>query len=312
MALNTPTSDFQTSSLNGAINASVDSMTIGTGLSIPATNGALQIDYDSIIAVGSASSPETILYATYNSVTGAVSGMTRGQAGTTGVSHSNGASIQCGNSSVYFTALNALYDGWIPVEETWSRVSNTSFTITGDYTGVLAVGDKLKVTDTTVKYFYITAVSYSAPNTTVTITGGTDYVLAATPTLQYYSKASSPVGFPDWFNWTPTLGASGSMTFTSTNILNARFKITGRQVTVSITTTGTTGGSASVNLTFTLPIVGARQYNGFSAYVGDGGDIVGFGFLDSNKNKVFIEKTGGDNFGLGAGRSFSCYGSYEI
>jgi len=259
MATAVPTADFQTSSLNGAINAVVDSMVIGTGLTIPATNGALQIDYDSSAAVGAASGPETIIYATYNTATGDVAGMTRGSGGTTGVTHSNGASVQCGNSSVYFTALNALYDGWIPVTETWTRTDNTTFTITGDFTSVLAVGDKLKVTDTTTKYFYIVSVSYSAPDTTVTITGGTNYVLAATPTVRYYSKSTSPIGFPTEFD----LSA------------NVQFYMTGRKVT--ITTWGFKVGNGSDayvadtvthGLTFTTVPIVSMTYAGYK----DGSD----------------------------------------
>ena len=97
-----PTSDFVTSTLSGAIAAGDATATIGTGLDIPATNGILQIDYDSSIAVGSDDGPETIAYATYTSATGALAGMTRGLNGTTGVAHANGAKVQCGFSVSYF------------------------------------------------------------------------------------------------------------------------------------------------------------------------------------------------------------------
>lgn len=96
---------------------------------------------------------------------------------------------------------DSIIDGWIPSGETWTYASDDdptfTFTISGDKTSKYTVGMKLKLTQTTVKYFIITAVSYSDPNTTVTIYGGTDYTLAnATITSPYYSMVRTPQGFP--------------------------------------------------------------------------------------------------------------------
>jgi len=92
-------------------------------------------------------------------------------------------------------------NGWIPAGETWTYASADSptftFTISGDKTSKYSVGMKIKLTQTTVKYFIITAISYSSPNTTVTVYGGTDYTLAnATITNPYYSTMKAPQGFP--------------------------------------------------------------------------------------------------------------------
>lgn len=87
--------------------------------------------------------------------------------------------------------------GWQDPGETWTYASATTFTVSGDVTNKYAVGDKIKLTQTTVKYFYITAVSYGSPNTTITVNGGDSYTLAnAAITANYYSKDDSPVGFP--------------------------------------------------------------------------------------------------------------------
>ena len=68
-------------------------------------------------------------------------------------------------------------------------VANTSI----DLTSVIGVGMKIKLTQTTVKYFIVTAIT----STTITLYGGTDYVLAnATITLPYFSSMKSPFGFP--------------------------------------------------------------------------------------------------------------------
>lgn len=101
MALTRPSSDFISTTLSGALAAAADTATIGTGLSIPTTNSYLQIDYDSTTAVGSDNGPETIFYASYNSGTGALTGIVRGQAGTTDVAHANGAKVQCAMSTAF-------------------------------------------------------------------------------------------------------------------------------------------------------------------------------------------------------------------
>jgi hypothetical protein len=94
-----------------------------------------------------------------------------------------------------------LADGWTASGETWTYASADSptftFTISGDKTTKYKAGQRIKLTQTTAKYFIITKVAYSAPNTTVTIYGGTDYTLAnAAITSPYYSREKAPFGFP--------------------------------------------------------------------------------------------------------------------
>ena len=118
-SLSVPTADFVTSSLSGALTAGATSGTIGTGLNLPATNGVLAIDYDSSAAVGVTNGPEVITYTTYTSGTGAIAGLTRGAAGTTGVSHLNGASVQSAPTSLLFNNLagivgNTAWTAWTP------------------------------------------------------------------------------------------------------------------------------------------------------------------------------------------------------
>ncbi|MEX2006806.1 MAG: hypothetical protein WD877_01355, partial [Candidatus Saccharimonadales bacterium] len=93
-------------------------------------------------------------------------------------------------------------DGWTYAAETWTYASADSptftFTVSGDQTSKYSPGMRIKLTQSsTVKYFIITAVSYSSPNTTLTVYGGTDYTLAnATISANYYSAQKGPVGFP--------------------------------------------------------------------------------------------------------------------
>ena len=74
---------------------------------------------------------------------------------------------------------------------------------------------KIKLTQGTVKYFIITAVStYSGGNTTITVYGGTDYDLAnAAITSPYYSMMKSPQGFPmSPAKWTGEFTSSDTQT----------------------------------------------------------------------------------------------------
>lgn len=135
-------------------------------------------------------------------------------------------------------------DGWVAANETWTYASATTFTIAGvDRTAVFAVGDRIKLTQTTVKYFYVVSAAFST-NTTVTITGGSDYTLAnAAITLPYYSHQLSPSGFPGVFSYSAS--ASG---WTSPTAVT-RFSLSGHLVTLHINITGTSNATtASANL----------------------------------------------------------------
>lgn len=100
------------------------------------------------------------------------------------------------------TAVTGLsIGGWLASSGTWTYASADSptftLTVNADVTSFIGVGNKIKLTQTTVKYFIVTAISYSSPNTTITIYGGTDYTLAnAAISSPYYSYQKSPVGFP--------------------------------------------------------------------------------------------------------------------
>lgn len=117
------------------------------------------------------------------------------------------------------TAGDARYtmlDGWISGSGTWSYSSADSPTfvisINADVTALIGVGDRIKLTQTTAKYFIVTAVgAWSGSATLVTVYGGTDYTLAnAAISSPYYSHAKIPFGFPqDPDKW--TVSASNSV-----------------------------------------------------------------------------------------------------
>jgi hypothetical protein len=116
------------------------------------------------------------------------------------------------------TVINLLGKGWANAFETWTYNSSTSFKISGDKTSKYQVGDKLKLTQTTDKFFMITNVSYSSPDTTITVNGFNLYTVANSAiTNPFYSRIESPLGFPRrvvvLFNSTP----AASVTLSESN-----------------------------------------------------------------------------------------------
>lgn len=91
--------------------------------------------------------------------------------------------------------------GWQPAGETWVYASADDPTYTfviedTDLTGKYSPGMKIRLDQTTTKYFIITKVDY-ATDTTITVFGGSDYDLAnAAITNPYYSTQRAPFGFP--------------------------------------------------------------------------------------------------------------------
>ncbi len=146
----------------------------------------------------------------------------------------------------------ALQDGWIDdTAETWTYVSGSgggtaSFKITGtDVSAKYTVGTRIKLTQTTVKYFVVIAVAFST-DTTVTITAGSDYTLAnAAISVNYHSYGANPQGYPGWFNF-----AAAVTGWAATPTVVSRFSIVGRICAIEITITGTSNATTA---TATLP-----------------------------------------------------------
>lgn len=96
--------------------------------------------------------------------------------------------------------VNGLFDGWIPLNYTFTYTSadtpTFTMTVSGiDLTGIIGIGNKIKLTQTTVEYFIVTAISFST-NTIITLYGGTDYTLSnAAIGSVYYSIEKCPIGF---------------------------------------------------------------------------------------------------------------------
>jgi hypothetical protein len=105
-----------------------------------------------------------------------------------------------GTNDDYFNT--SLTDGWVDSHaETWTYVSATTFTISGDKTSKYQAGDIIRLKQGgAYKYFYIVSASYSSPNTTITVKDGIDgatYTLASAGiTDNWFSKSANPQGLP--------------------------------------------------------------------------------------------------------------------
>jgi len=205
----------------------------------------------------------------------------------------------------------ANWDGWIIADETWTYASSTTFTVSGDVRSKYPKGTKITLTQTTAKYFYVIKTSYSSPNTTVTITGGSNYTLAdAAITDPFYSYMETPVGFPDSFTYTPTYG-DGTMGYTPGGS-SVRFRINGTALTIWLyANNGTTSGTATLTIRFTIPNPITIAYNVKGACHGRDGatirNIACWWMAVAGNNYIDVYKgtTGDENWGIGDGRHVS-------
>lgn len=187
-------------------------------------------------------------------------------------------------TSPTINGINQSWDGWITATDTWTYASASTFTISGvDRTAVLTKGTKIKLTQTTAKYFYVVSSAFST-NTTVTVTGGTDYTLAnASITSPYYSYMQNPQGFPAYFNYATTItSTTGGDTVPTYTTNTGRFVLEGSMCTwwfYLLNSSGGTAGSGTGLLQFSLPIAGQSlgqgERNGAGMIYEGGGGTVG-------------------------------------
>lgn len=82
--------------------------------------------------------------------------------------------------------------------DTWSYASASSITIVGDYSNTYWPGMRIILKQTTLKYFLVTAVVYSSPNTTLTLDGFGVYTVANAPISAHIDTLEMwPKGFPN-------------------------------------------------------------------------------------------------------------------
>lgn len=178
----------------------------------------------------------------------------------------SGATINTGTSDTTIVTPKAIADstlpagnGWQNAGETWTYASASTITIPAGGAAKYAVGDRIKFTQTTVKYGVIVTVA----DTLLTIAVNTDYVVAnAAITLNYYSHEASPIGYPTWFNFNPsiTFTAGTPMSGAISGVVN-QFSIIGRSCHILICNVNYQG--AGVNVTAAIiqaPVAAELSY----------------------------------------------------
>lgn len=211
--------------------------------------------------------------------------------------------------------------GWCEVDETW--VYDSAGVVRGLpalASSLYQTGDKIKFTQHgTTKYFYVDMGSFPLPDLySIGLNAGSSYTLEDTATYPItnicISRVERPFGFPQWFNWTPTCTAGGSMTWTSVKIDYARFMMEGKRVEAHFYCNGTTGGTASNQLRVSLPVTSTTTnvVQGRS-YTYDSAPSQGFINISVAGGGVYAAcfKADSSNFGLGSTRIGSGFVSYE-
>lgn len=177
-------------------------------------------------------------------------------------------------NKTYTSPIIKTWDGWNTVSDTWTYASSTTITVPSGAASLYSVGDRIKLTQTSAKYFYIVAVA----DTLLTVTGGSDYTVAnATITSPFVSHVENPVGFPHWFAYTPTGPTNTTLT--------GRFTLHGRTCTAVIR--GAVTGAVDWTNKPTLPITSGASIMGVGTYF----PYMRGGYLDSgasnNPNAAF-------------------------
>jgi len=170
------------------------------------------------------------------------------------------------------------FDGWVGASwASMTRTGNHSFTTTDNVTGLVEAGTKLFIIDSTVKYFVIATATWNGSITTITLMVTTDFTLAGNPSTLSYSNVEKPYAWPDVFNYTPTFGGTGSMTYTGVTVSRAQWKRTAKTLKILLDVVGTIGGTISYAVTVTSPVNGAGSGIALVAcYLNIGGAQVGW------------------------------------
>lgn len=161
--------------------------------------------------------------------------------------------------------------GWIPVTGTLTYASASTITVASGAESRYQKGDKIKWTQTTVKYGVIVAVA----DTLITIAPNSDYVVTnAAISNVYISRIASPFGFPVSFAYTGTVTAQ---TGTPTSVTNAcKYSIQNGLLTIMGTVQIQNAGSAADQLRLTTPVQSTSLSTGLcqeTAAIGDSGTV---------------------------------------
>lgn len=139
--------------------------------------------------------------------------------------------------------------GWLPVSDTWAYASANTITVPSGAAALYAKGDRIRLIQTTTKYFAVVGVA----DTVLTVTGGSNYTVAnAAIGSIYVSHTASPAGYPAYFDLSnPTWTTTGTA-FTNQPTGVYTLQIIGARAWISLAphTHATSGGTGCFNAQF--------------------------------------------------------------
>jgi len=203
-----------------------------------------------------------------------------------------------------------IIDGWMPASETWTYVSANTIAVPAGAASKYAVDDRIKWTQTGVRYGVIIAVA----DELLTIAVNTDYVVDnAAISANYYSHQANPIGYPHWFAWTAVIDWNG--TDPTSGSITSAFKIEGKTCFIRLKAAYSSAGANNTQMTIVPPIAPSEIGN-YSAQFNCSFSTAADGFGSTNPNRS------GELFGttpiycyIGAtiaAKVGICYGWYSI
>ena len=177
--------------------------------------------------------------------------------------------------------------GWLEIPDgSWSYASATTIMVPSGAASIYAAGDQVRLKQGgAYKYFYVIAIA----DTTLTVTGGSDYSVAnAAITDAAFSKGGG-VGHPGWYNWTPTY--TGFSADPSGTLI---FAITPQKTCKAFVTLTNLGTSNANNFQITSPVTAtAHVMNALSYIVNGGVGSISEGYAQIVSNNVIRLATAG-------------------
>jgi hypothetical protein len=201
-----------------------------------------------------------------------------------------------------------LAGGWRAAPGAWSYPGSGSTTITvpAGATSIYSVGDKIKWFQGGQKFAYIVAVA----STLLTVRG--DAVLSGAITANYFSKESSPVGFPQWFAWIPDL-TQGLATLPG--YAYARFMIVGRTCNIVLNVDNVAIGGLAGSIKIGLPVpaaISSTFWGNVARYLSADGYVPVRGVLTASYVEIFKSISTTAYAATETGYYLRVAGSYEI
>lgn len=112
--------------------------------------------------------------------------------------------------------------------------------------------------------------------------------------------------------WSPIFSGAGTMTFVPDTEVDFKYFVLFNTVFFTGIVIGTTGGTATESITFSLPepVNADSQGHAFSVHIKDGTHFEA-GYASASDDQITISKYGSAKFGIGSGREARVSGFYR-